>query len=124
MYIVQNTQGGSEELPKLLGEVHLPQTVGCTGMARPAMILVKPADPAQLIGEFHILQGINKSGKEPHLGYGKQRAAIPNPWYHNLIIDKNFECKISKAMKGNLPYQYETTEESIGIAQNMLNGHN
>ena len=107
-----------------MGRVHSPQAVGCTGMARPAMILVKPADPAQLIGEFHILRGINKSGKEPHLGYGKQRAAIPNPWYHNLIIDKNFEYKISKAMEGNLPYQYETTEESNGIAQNMLNGHN
>ena len=51
-------------------------------------------------------------------------AAILNPWYHNLIIDMNFEYKISKAMEGNLPYQYETTEESNGIAQNMLIGHN
>ena len=49
---------------------------------------------------------------------------IPNPWCNNLTIDKKFEYKKSKAMEGNLPYQYETTEESIGIAQNMLNGHN
>ena len=66
----------------------------------------------------------SERGNELHLGYGKQRDAVPNPWRNNLTIDKNFEYKNSKAMEGNSPYQYETTEESNGIAQNMLNGHN
>ena len=49
---------------------------------------------------------------------------VPNPLCNNLTIDKKFEYKNSKAMEGNLPYQYETTEESNGDAQKMFNGHN
>ena len=52
------------------------------------------------------------------------RDVVPNLWCNNLTIDKKFEYKNSKAMEGNLPYQYETTEESIGDAQKMFNGHN
>ena len=92
-------------------------------MARPAMLLVKPADPAQLMRRVPYPARDHTEEMSFIQGMGN-KDVVPNPWCNNLTIDKKFEYKNSKAMEGNLPYQYETTEESIGDAQKMFNGHN